>query len=127
MGRADVLTALGEPPRPYRKTPEALHEADAFERAGLHVHYGTDAAVEFVEAFPAPGVSVVLLGLDLFAEPVAALTRALAARTHVVEGEGGCTFVLPELDVSLWRAAADDARHASVDAAEPGYQRLAEI
>jgi hypothetical protein len=122
-----VLAALRETPRPFRKTPEALHEADAFARAGLHVHYGDDAGVEFVEAFPAEDVSVVLFGLDLFAQPVEDLTEALAAHTHVVAEEGGCTYLLPELAVSLWRRAPTDARLASVDAAEPGYQRLAVI
>jgi hypothetical protein len=128
MGRAAVRAALGEAPAPFQKTPGARHAADAFERAGLHVHYrGPEPVVEFVEGFAVPGVGLTLAGTRPLEAPAAAVLAHLAAQTDVVEEEDGATYLLPEWNVSLRRPDRTHARFAAVGAAEPGYQRLAVV
>jgi hypothetical protein len=128
MSRDDVRATLAEPPRPFLKTPGALHKADEFAAAGLHVHYrGRAPVVEFVEAYAVEGVAVTLDGLDLLGQPATAVVEALRARTVVVREAGGAVYLLPELDVSLWRSTPADERFAAVGAAEPGYTQLAAV
>lgn len=128
MPRAAARAAVGEPARAYRKAPEARHEADAFDRSGLHVHYrDADPAVECVEAVPADGVTFVLGGVEVFERPADEVRAALAAQTDVIAEEGGRTYVLPEWDVALWRPSPDAPRFTGVGVAEPGYYRLAAV
>lgn len=45
----EVRALAGEPPRPFRKSPDSAHFTDAFPRLGLHVDYtrrGTCCALE---------------------------------------------------------------------------------
>ena len=128
MRRTEVQAALGEAPEPFQKTPEAVHSADTFARAGLHVHYrGAEPVVEFVEAVGAEGITFTLFDvrpLDASAEEVLA---TLTAQTDVIEEEDGAVYVLPEWGLSLWRPDHTHARFTSVGVAEPGYARLAVV
>ncbi|HYE95211.1 MAG TPA: hypothetical protein VD962_03310 [Rubricoccaceae bacterium] len=128
MGQREVYAAVPERPRPYRRTRDASHPADAFDAAGLHVHYGgMEPVVEVVEATLAPDVTVTLRGVDVFGQPAEAVVAALAAQTNVVTEEHGRVVLLPEWDVSLWRASAESERFTTVGAAAPGFDHLAAV
>jgi hypothetical protein len=128
MSRAEVHAALDEPPEPYQKTPEARHAADAFQRAGLHVHYrGAEPVVEFIEGFAVPDVRLTLRDVHPLEVPAEEVVARLAGLTDVIEEEDGATYVLPEWDVSLRRPDRAHERFTAVGVAEPGYSRLAVV
>ena len=120
--RDDVRAAVSDPPESFQKGAHELYEVDAFDRLGLHVHYGGDSpAVEFIEAFPVNGVRFALGGVDLFGSPAAEVVAGLAGRYAVAEEEEGCSFVVPELDIALWRESPDDETFESAGVGESGY------
>ena len=120
--RDDVRAAVSDPPDSFQKGALQRYEVDAFDSLGLHVHYtGDDPVVEFIEAFPANGVRFTLGGVDLLGSPAAAVVAALAEQYAVAEEEHGCSFVVPELDVALWRESPGAEAFDSVGVGEPGY------
>ena len=120
--RDDVRAAAPDPPDPFQKDPSDPYEVDVFDPLGLHVHYAGDRpAAEFVEAFAAEGVTLTLYGVDPLRQPAATVVAALAARHEVVEEEEGCSFVVPEIDVSLWRPSPGDEAFEAVGVGTAGY------
>lgn len=121
--RDDVRAAVPAPVDSFQKGAFQRYDVDAFDALGLHVHYtGPSPVVEFIEAFPADGVVFALSGLDLLGQTAPSVIAALTERHRVVEEEEeGRSYILPELDVALWRESPDDEVFASVGVGEEGY------
>jgi hypothetical protein len=51
ISRREVRDILGEPSRLFKKTPEAVPLTDEYSALGIHIYYGSDDRLEFVEGW----------------------------------------------------------------------------
>jgi len=106
MTRDEVLAAMGEQPRTFRKTPLSTHEADAFRGASFQVFYSGDTPrVEYIELSRRAQMKPRYRGISVFETPAEQLVELIsrdapydAARREIPD-----SYIFPTLELSLWR------------------------
>jgi hypothetical protein len=112
MSREEVLRAMVEPSRPYRRSySDSDHEIDAFHDNSFQVFYGGAAPeAEYIELSRGSTSQPFYRDLDVFA------TRADEVVAYILQDapydeddwELGYTYIFPELQLSLWRPIVDE-------------------
>jgi hypothetical protein len=90
--------------------PSSSHYTDAWFGGSLQVSYtGENPTVEYIELSAISGLAVMLLGLAVFSTPASLLVPRIQERAALdsSDPELGYSYIFPSLELSLWRAVAE--------------------
>ena len=120
--RPEVLAAMGPPQASFKKTPSALHPTDVWHDGAFQVFYRANPPeVEYIEISRSGTVEALLFGVDVLAAPAPRVLSIVGSQAGLKEEDGGCSYLSPALEISLWRENANDPVFATVGIGVRGY------
>ena len=122
VSRKEVATVLDASPAVFRNPDDPNRTYDLFSTFETCVYYkGDPEVVELVSIARSGGVSFTLQEVDIFSGTVNEVIKSLGQANSVVELDGGCTYVLVNVDVALHRLYSEQKRFQRFDIGERGY------
>jgi hypothetical protein len=104
--RDEVIAALGEPERQFKKVATSQHTTHTWFDGQLQVFYsGAEPTVEYIELIAGSAFTPQLLGLTVFSTPAMQLVSKLqeVGALDEADPELGYSYVFPSLELSMWR------------------------
>lgn len=113
---------MGTPQASLKKTPSASHPTDIWHDGAFQVfHRAEPPEVEYIEISCSGAVEALLFGVDVFVTPAPTVLSMVGSQAELKEEDGGCSYLSPALEISLWREHANDPVFATVGIGVRGY------